>query len=290
MGSNPISGSEKTQVACLRRSIAVSSPRPTSNEVLRFAVEQAFGCLTTEWGPAVVLPEEPLKAIFALFKVKKADPIVGWFLGTGFFVDHEGGFLTARHNLDGVDCGPDEQIAVAFWEDPVRVLPVATVRLSDQFDIAYGHVSEPENIVPLTIASSKPMINEDILTLEFSNVAPERGEDGIARIMISATSHKGYVARGYQSTFAGTGPAHVVEVSFPALKGASGAPVVVERLGTVLGMLVANVERELLPAQVEVIEHGDGTKEDRKYFLPRGLAIAWIHLRDFLDSVKDVAK
>jgi len=77
-------------------------------------------------------------------------------------------------------------------------------------------------------------------------------------------------------------PTEVLDLSFPALKGSSGAPIIVEHDGMVTGMIVANIERHLLPAQVERIETVDGIVEERRYFLPIGKAISSIHLREAL--------
>lgn len=57
-------------------------------------------------------------------------------------------------------------------------------------------------------------------------------------------------------------PTEVLDLSFPALKGSSGAPIIVEHDGMVTGMIVANIERHLLPAQVERIETVDGIVEE----------------------------
>jgi hypothetical protein len=65
----------------------------------------------------------------------------------------------------------------------------------------------------------------------------------------------------------------MLELSFPALRGASGAPVV-EIRGTALfahGVIVANTEHHLLPAHIEtVLDSKNQLLEERKYFLPQG--------------------
>jgi len=63
------------------------------------------------------------------------------------------------------------------------------------------------------------------------------------------------------------------DTSFPALQGASGAPVLLNLDFSVVGMLVANVERHLLPAQIVRIEDGPATSEETRYYMPFGQAL-----------------
>jgi hypothetical protein len=63
-----------------------------------------------------------------------------------------------------------------------------------------------------------------------------------------------------------------LELSYPALKGASGAPVVVldgvDRY-KVAGVLVANVQYELLPVQTYFYKDESGANEEKThYYLP----------------------
>jgi hypothetical protein len=77
--------------------------------------------------------------------------------------------------------------------------------------------------------------------------------------------------------------ASYIDVSYPALKGASGAPVVNELSGHVLGMIVGNVENQLAPDEIERTQRSDGTKDQIiRYFLPSAHAIRASHLRDVL--------
>ena len=75
----------------------------------------------------------------------------------------------------------------------------------------------------------------------------------------------------------------MLELSFPALKGASGAPVLSNGSFELLGVIKANVGYELLPAQIESIHDQSGTvMEETKFFLPQGLAVNVAEVRNFL--------
>ena len=75
----------------------------------------------------------------------------------------------------------------------------------------------------------------------------------------------------------------MLELSFPALKGASGAPVLSNASFELLGVVKANVSYELLPAQIESIQDEAGVvTEETKFFLPQALAVNVTIVREFL--------
>lgn len=55
---------------------------------------------------------------------------------------------------------------------------------------------------------------------------------------------------------------------------------VVERTGEVIGMIVGNIARELLPAQIERVTNGKEYVEEVKYVLPSARAISCKHLNE----------
>jgi hypothetical protein len=128
-------------------------------------------------------------------------------------------------------------------------------------------------------------VNFDVLTIEFSGTESRPLADGRREMRFTPYHRKGHVICHYTSTWPESVPTSSLDLSFAALRGASGAPVVVEQNGTVVGMVVANIERHLLPAQVEKVELGPDHREEVKYFLPLGKAISWHHLREFVQSI-----
>ena len=68
----------------------------------------------------------------------------------------------------------------------------------------------------------------------------------------------------------------MLELSYPALSGASGAPVFTLSNRTVVGVMVANWARELLPAHIlRTFSESGEVIEEEKYFLPNGLAVSF---------------
>jgi hypothetical protein len=79
--------------------------------------------------------------------------------------------------------------------------------------------------------------------------------------------------------------APVFDTSFPAVQGASGAPVISIQQGfPIVGMVLGNVEHHLRPIQTcTIIE--DDYLEETKYYLPVGQAIQSGAIIDFLTSI-----
>jgi hypothetical protein len=65
--------------------------------------------------------------------------------------------------------------------------------------------------------------------------------------------------------------------------------VIEEPSGRVLGMIVANTERHLLPAHLERIERSDNSIEEIRYFAPYAQAIRAMHLNATLEAAKKLA-
>lgn len=74
-----------------------------------------------------------------------------------------------------------------------------------------------------------------------------------------------------------------LELSFPALRGASGAPVVSNLTFRLWGIIIANVSYHLLPAQIEsVLDEQGQVEEETRFMLPQAVAVHIKHLRKVL--------
>jgi hypothetical protein len=203
-------------------------------------------------------------------------------LGTGFLVGEDGTLMSAKHVI-GVTPGENEALVACFLAEvgTPSWWFIGDVVLSTKFDIAVGRLSGvPPKAHALTLATEDPKHNEDLLCVEFSGAEVNKGEG--PKVDLTPYHRKGHVVAVYESANPEPVPTVCIDLSFPALKGASGAPVIREANGQVAGMIVANVERHLLPAQIERVDSPDGSTETYRYFLPIGKAISWCHLRDVL--------
>lgn len=230
------------------------------------------------------LPSHPLRAVFPIISVRNIPKPQYGFLGTGFFVNASGLFLTAKHVCKGVENESNAVMPATLTEKTPAQYEISNLRFSEEFDIALGEVHGVRDIEPFNIATENAPINFDILTAEFSGTYSQQIEDGSKALVLDPYYRKGQVLRYYVSTFPESSPTACLELSFPALKGASGAPVIVENTGLVIGMIVGNIQRDLLPSQIERVTNGQKVIEDVKYVLPSAKAISWKYLNEFIES------
>lgn len=234
------------------------------------------------------LPKKPLECVAPVMMTSDTMGAPFSFLATAFFIDKDGTFLTACHVFDNNPLAAGQAFAIALTSVPnsrPEMYRVTDLRFSREFDIAIGRADGFLPIEHLTLADHDPPMNLDILTIEFSSSTSRLDSQGRHVTELVPAFHKGYVTSSRSCHLPRLEGARILEVSFPALKGASGAPIVVEATGDVVGMILANLERHLLPAHVETIEDESGGRtETHSYFLPRAYAISWHHLREFVDS------
>jgi Trypsin-like peptidase domain len=207
----------------------------------------------------------------------------GDILGTAFLVGPNL-FMSAHHVL-GVEPAPGQTLAALLVDGEHIGAYAAELVFSDPHrDIALARVEDWPVTEHLPISNTDELfMNQNVLTIEYS---PTRTgvpmPDGDSGIDITANWHKGNMVRQYRDDFGRGGMVRCINLSYPAFKRASGAPVH-EATGHVLGMILSNIESELSPAHLERIELPDGTAHETvRYFLPSARAIHASHLRQAL--------
>jgi hypothetical protein len=204
--------------------------------------------------------------------------------GTGFFVEPKL-LMSAKHVL-GAQM-PDGQRLCVIQRDPdLRLVPISGIYLDPEFDLAIAMVQDRTEFEHLVLADSSTLpYNVPVLTVEYSATEQTVARpDGDVQMIVIESWHHGNVIRGYQSTFGHAHPTEVIDVSYPAFRGASGAPVFRADNGDVLGLVVANIGRHLLPAYLERIETDEGVAEEIRYYVPNAQAIGVRHLRNCLTT------
>lgn len=121
--------------------------------------------------------------------------------------------------------------------------------------------------------------------LECSESYFDKGPTTERTIFLRPLTHKGNAMLNYTGTVGQTAGTPAFVTSFPALQGASGAPVLRHSDLAVVGMMVGNKEGLLCPAQVVEILDGEAYLEETKYFLPHGQGIASTAIIEFLVSI-----
>lgn len=205
------------------------------------------------------------------------DGTCGPFLGTGVFVETKGLFITCDHVL-------------ALWEGPFGVAiesqqRLATARLVNRdadHDLAALRIDDYQSphAVPFR-DENRIILNEFVMCFEYGTTRTAKNHIGF-----SPANRLGNVTRTLDLTalFRGAGD-RMLELSFPAMKGASGSPVMsIEPPFSLWGIVSANIASELIPAQIEQIIDEQGLlEEETRFYLPQGLAINVVHVRRLVE-------
>ena len=207
------------------------------------------------------------------------DESCGPFLGTGVFVGEAPYLVTCNHVLDQWD----KEYAIAIEQEDR--LAIATVLNRDaDTDLAILNIDgyNPPHSLPFE-EDKNIMPNDIVMCFEYGTTITAG-----YNIEFSPANRIGNVTRfrNLPDLFGKAGD-HMLELSFPALKGASGAPIMSWKQPFKLwGIVTANWSTELMPAQVETIHDGKGNiEEDTKYYLPQALAIHVKHVRELITKL-----
>lgn len=235
---------------------------------------------------------KPERAIVPIVRYAP-DRIISQVLGTGFFVGKADTLrlVTAKHVITDAPLADGEKYALVLNDGKgIAVIAISQIRVAQDFDVAVCNIEQSllKNAVPLALATSDPALNDDVFSYEYSSTRIEKTAAGF-HVSFEPYAHKGNVVRSYASTFPEKIKTPCILTSYPALQGASGAPVVAtiqtRKQFAVVGMLVENAERHLIPAQVVAIEDGPSYKESTSYFLPYGKAVSWSVVSQCLDGM-----
>jgi hypothetical protein len=173
---------------------------------------------------------------------------------------------------------PDESLIHLYAEDD-------DVVLSSRYDVAAIRLAGWPDVWPLYLDPEEIAFNEPVCCREYSgNRLQVDRITGKRTLKLRPRNHFGNVMSWYTSDFPESYPAPSCDVSFPALQGASGAPIVRNLMQNVVGILVANVEQALEPAQVLTVQVDDVTREETRYFMPIGKGLCSSALIDFLEQ------
>jgi len=235
---------------------------------------------------------KPDRAVVPIVRYAPSKPI-SELLGTGFFVGNGDvlHLVTAKHVFEGSPLNEDEKYAFVFNDGKgIAIIAISEIRVAADFDVAVCNFEKSLTplAVSLPIARADPPLNHDVFSYEYSSTRIEKTNTGF-HVSFEPHAHKGNIVRSYVSKFPEKTATASLLTSYPALQGASGAPVIYgsqsKKQFAVSGMLVANSERHLLPAQVVRIDDGPEHKETTSYFLPYGKAVSWSVLAECLSGM-----
>jgi hypothetical protein len=207
------------------------------------------------------------------------DGDVPTFLGTGFIVGDGSLLVTADHILRKWT-GP---LGFATAANPSHAFSLEILERDWRHDLALLRVADnyrPPNMPPLDVDRDdfSVLTDRQMRTVEYGNTRVR--EDGNLRL--SPATRLGNVTRVYDATEQLRSPAGVdaLELSFPALLGASGAPVFETGSQRVVGVIVASARHHLLPVEIETsLTDDNAMMSETKYLLPQALAVNIKHLQ-----------
>jgi hypothetical protein len=211
-------------------------------------------------------------------------------LGTGSIIGGGSILLTADHVVAAcpgqhfITTVPSHLVEIELnTKDPNPLWPIEVVERDEGHDLALLKINGYRASTPMPLWFDFPLHeNWDVLTYEYSTTREE--ED---RIRLSPAARRGHITRMLTVDRLGQAGHNALEVSFPAVRGSSGAPLMYEHRGFhIIGVLVSNAEYHLLPAHVQIALNAANTLLDEvKYFLPQGIAVNIRHLRSMYERV-----
>lgn len=221
-------------------------------------------------------PRKPAESIVPIFAIDK-NRYVKRFLGTGVFCNDPCVLATADHVIRDWK----ESFAISILGNLGKLYDAHIILRNPESDLAILDV--PEYTPPFSFPLAKGEIGMNQIVFNF-----EYGTTQVIgnTIILGPATRLGNVTRIIDlSERYGLAGKDILELSFPALRGASGSPVINSLDYSLFGIIIANVSYHLLPAQIEsVLNEHNKAEEEIKYMLPQGLAVNVKHLRDLIDN------
>jgi Trypsin-like peptidase domain len=171
----------------------------------------------------------PGRAIVPIVRATTETPVIE-VLGTGFFVGIGSALhvITARHVIADNPLARDEKYAIVFREqEKIKIIATLRVLAASAFDLAACVVERSDfpDAIPLAIGRDDPALNADVFSFEYSATRIERIPAGGTHVAFEPYAHKGNIVRFFESTFPEKVRTPSILTSFPAMQGASGAPI-----------------------------------------------------------------
>lgn len=221
----------------------------------------------------------PHELIVPIYAIGQKGEVVQ-FLGTGSFIGGPPLLITADHVIRDWQ----GRFGISIVSNLQKVY-VANVVARDSFhDLALLEVFEFKPSAVLELAPKIAHQNQLLCTFEYGTTRTQGNQ-----ILISPATRIGNITRTLNlvSQYQGAGD-EMLELSFPALRGASGAPIVSnDDKFQLQGIIIANVSYHLLPAQLlSVLDEENHILEETQFMLPQALAVNVKHVITFLKTVQ----
>jgi hypothetical protein len=205
--------------------------------------------------------------------------LVDRFIGSGFWINSEGAFLTCRHVFESLEDGQSPALGNPFGEQRDSYTPVLAHRIHKDLDFGIGFTPVEKTRFLPPFAGGMLLPGQAVSAFGFT----EWGKDEVKKsLQLDVRYLKGHLTRTSVEQQNSQSP-QIVEVSFGSPSGFSGTPLLAD--SKVVGMLYGNVETKL--QSYSLLEVKDGPTEYREAayrIYEYGLAH---HLDDLVKFMRD---
>ena len=179
------------------------------------------------------------------------------------------------------------------YDGPLGITPFPHIRLYTanivarhvDTDLALLEVADYSPPRALQLADDSEIVNNQLVTCFEYGTTRRLGK----KTELAPATRIGNVTRSLRhlEVFGKAGD-DCLELSFPALRGASGAPIISNMSGNLWGIVIVNYDYHLLPAPIEsVLDEDNQIYEEIKFMLPQAIAVHVKHLRELLSRITE---
>lgn len=219
------------------------------------------------------------KYIFPIFAVMQGGPgvQVKRFLGTGFWADELGHFITCKHVLDSVTEGQLPAIGQPFGNCKDSFVPILSSVAHPTFDIAVGTAPASKVTGVLPRYHGQIGLGLDVQAFGFTDAGRENSS-----YQLDVRLLRGYLSRHSPNAFGLPSPS-LLEVSFGSPSGFSGTPLLVET--EVVGVMYRNVDTKIEAYTIQETIEGDSQFREVAYRIYEyGIAHSIADISSFLEQ------
>jgi hypothetical protein len=201
------------------------------------------------------------------------------YLGSSYHVNDQGIIATCKHVVEAIQEGETLCGMEMFGEG--LMFNVLDIKCHPKYDFAIGYVAR-KNYKAIPMHGEKDLfIAQDVLAYGFTNEGLIKG-----RLVTSPRLFKGHIVRTFDQPILEDARS-TCEISFPALKGFSGTPLLFDsKKSSVAGMLFSNMESSIeLHRLEEIEEHGEVFSEKIHKVLELGVVHTAWDIRHFLKDL-----
>ncbi|GAC19007.1 S1 family peptidase [Paraglaciecola arctica] len=207
------------------------------------------------------------------------DPRQLRYLGVSYHVNDQGVIATCKHVVEAVQDG-ETLVGMEIYGDCLTY-KINDLRCHPKYDFAIGFVERKNYRTVVFHGKKEIFIGDNILAYGFTN-------EGIVNGVLTTAPRlfKGHIVRTHHTAIV-PDTRSTCEISFPALKGFSGTPLLFDKAkSSMAGMLFSNLESTIeLHSFSEIEENGEQFSEKIHKVIELGLVHTAYDIRHYLNDL-----